>query len=187
MASCSYCNSFILFGGRTDATGRYCNERCQQAGNLLAVSQQVSPQEMAALIREVHEGKCPRCGRPGPVDMHKAHRVWSAMVVTSWSSSPELSCKSCATKRQLGGILFSAILGWWGFPWGLVMTPIQIVKNIGEMVGGPKAGQPSALLQKFVRLQVGAALLHRPRPQPNGPPAPPQDDTRYQPPANVAA
>jgi hypothetical protein len=109
-------------------------------------------------VEEVHRGNCPRCNGPGPLDVYKAHQVWSALVLTSWSSRPALSCKSCGTKRQIGALLFSGLFGWWGFPWGLVMTPVQIARNIAEMAGGPKAGSPSALLEKFVRLQAGARL-----------------------------
>jgi hypothetical protein len=138
-------------------------------------------------MREVHEGKCPRCGRAGPIDMHKAHRVWSALVVTSWSSSPELSCKPCATRRQAGAILFSALVGWWGFPWGLLVTPLQIAKNIGDMAGGPKPGQPSPLLQKYVRLRVAVSLLQHAQAQPKRPTPPPlpQGDERYKPKLNA--
>jgi hypothetical protein len=96
------------------------------------------------------------------VDVHKAHQVWSAIFLTSWSSKPELSCKSCATRRQLSAILFSGLFGWWGIPWGIGMTPLQIARNIAEMAGGPKPDKPSALLLKFVRLQAGARLAQQP-------------------------
>lgn len=158
MANCSYCDSFVLFGGKTDQTGRYCNAKCQQAGNLVALSCQMPRQELDRLTEEVHHRNCPRCNGPGPVDVHKAHQVWSVLVLTSWSSKPVLSCKSCATRRQLGALLFTGLFGWWGFPWGLVMTPVQIARNIAEMAGGPKSDAPSPLLQKFVRLQAGAHL-----------------------------
>ena len=189
MANCSYCDSFILFGGQTDQTGRYCNTNCQQAGNLLALSQTVPPSQMASLIREVHEGNCPRCGGHGPVDMHKAHQVWSALILTSWSSNPELSCKRCATKRQLSAIAFSGVLGWWGFPWGIIMTPVQVIRNVTEMAGGPKADHPTPLLTKFVRLNVAARLVEHSRARPAPPPIParsappplPGDDSRYMP------
>ena len=158
MASCSYCDSFILLGGKTDQTGRYCSAKCQQAGNLLALSNQIPPRELARMVDEVRHSNCPRCGGPGPVDVYKAHQVWSALVLTSWSSRPQMSCKSCGTRRQLGALLFSGLFGWWGFPWGLGVTPMQIARNIAELAGGPKPGVPSALLEKFVRLQAGARL-----------------------------
>jgi hypothetical protein len=158
MGNCSYCDSFILFGGKTDQSGVYCNAKCQQAGHLLALSGHLQPQELDRLVEEVYRSNCPRCNGPGPVDVHKAHEVWSALVLTSWSSRPAVSCKSCATKRQAGAMLFSGVLGWWGFPWGLVMTPVQIGRNITEMIGGPQPGVPSGLLKKFVRLQAGAQI-----------------------------
>jgi hypothetical protein len=191
MANCSYCDSFILFGGKTDRTGRYCNATCQQAGNLLAFSQQIPRVEMNRLITEVHESNCPRCGKHGPIDVHKAHAVWSALVLTSWSSRPALSCKSCATKRQAGAMFSSAVLGWWGFPWGLIMTPVQIVRNVFEMIEGPKPGKPTPLLEKYVRLQAAARIVQQPPPlrrtpppipgKASAPPPLPDNDDRYKP------
>src|SRR2546430_3553073 len=162
MANCEYCDTFILFGGKSDQTGRYCNERCQQAGNLLAISRQVPQAEIDRQIREIYHSNCPRCAGPGPVDVHKSHMVWSALILTSWSSQPALSCKSCATKRQVGAIIFSGVFGWWGFPWGLGMTPLQIARNIGEIAGGPKPGRPTTLLEKLVRRQAGERFVREP-------------------------
>ena len=138
MASCSYCDSTILFGGKTDQTGRYCSLKCQQMGNLLSLSSRISPEELDRLTQKYHLSNCPKCGGPGPVDVHKSHQVWSIMVMTSYSTKPQLSCKFCATKKQLTAILFSGVCGWWGVPWGVLMTPIQIGRNITEMISGPE-------------------------------------------------
>lgn len=159
MANCTYCESFILFGGATDKTGRYCNERCQQAGHLLMISQQFPAEELDRLTGEVHQGNCPRCQGHGPVDVHKAHRIWSALILTSWSSSPEISCKGCAVKRQIGATLFSGVLGWWGFPWGILGTPIQIFRNGVEMFGGPNPMRPSSLLRRIVGMQLASQWI----------------------------
>jgi hypothetical protein len=159
----------MLLGGKTDHTGRYCSARCQQAGNLLALSNQLPPHELERMVEEVRHSNCPRCNGPGPVDVYKAHYVWSALVLTSWSSKPEVSCKSCATRRQLGALLCSGLFGWWGFPWGLGMTPIQIARNIAELAGGPKSDAPSPLLHKFVRLHAGARVAESLTAQPPAP------------------
>ena len=195
MASCSYCDSFILFGGKTDQTGHYCSARCQQAGNLLALSHHVPQAQIAQIVAKIHQGNCPRCGGRGPVDAHNAHQVWSALLLTSWSSSPALSCKSCGVKRQIGATVFSGVLGWWGFPWGIIMTPVQVIRNIVEMIGGPQSNHPSALLEKIARLQAGADLVQQSQGRPKPPvitalSAPPplpkfalsaDDDERYKP------
>lgn len=187
MANCSYCNSFILFGGATDQTGRYCNDRCQQAGHLILISQQIPSETLERLTDEVHQGNCPRCQGRGPVDVHKAHQVWSALILTSWSSSPEISCKGCGVKRQLGAMLFSGALGWWGFPWGLIMTPFQIIRNGVEMAAGPSSARPSPLLHKYVSMQAAANLVQAnqaaQRAVPVQPPPLPDDgdDSRFRP------
>jgi hypothetical protein len=158
MAKCDYCNSTIIFGGKQYGHLRFCNDKCFQAGQLVRLAEQIDPGIIQRQIGEVHAGKCPRCGGRGPVDVHKAHRVWSALVLTSWSSSPELSCKGCATRRQLGAILFSGALGWWGFPWGIIFTPVQVIRNMVEMAGGPSPAQPSPLLERIVRMHAAATL-----------------------------
>jgi len=193
MANCAYCDTFILMGGKTDQTGRYCNNRCQQAGNLLAVSQQIPRAELDRQLQEIYRGNCPKCGGLGPVDVHKSHLVWSALIVTSSSSKTALSCKSCASKRQLGAILFCGVFGWWGFPWGIGMTPLQIARNIGELAGGPQPGRPSPLLEKVVRMQAADRFVREPKrsfPKSEPPPLPstvtasaprPDNDERYMP------
>ena len=163
MATCAYCETFILFGGKIDATGRYCNEKCQASGNLLAASRRIPEAEITRQINEIWRGSCPQCRGPGPVDVHKAHTVWSAIFLTSWKSELALSCQSCARKRQLGAIAFSTVFGWWGFPWGLGVTPMQIGKNIAELAAGPRADRPTLLLQKLVRIQAAAQALNEPK------------------------
>jgi hypothetical protein len=124
--------------------------------------------------------------------VHKAHQIWSAIFITSWSSKPELSCKGCATKRQIVSTITSLLFGWWGFPWGIGGTPLQVARNIIEIAGGPQPDRPSPLLEKYVRLNAAAQLTHSSRPaKPPTLPSPvnaqaakttePQGDERYMP------
>jgi hypothetical protein len=41
MAKCDYCSSTIIFGGKRDANGRFCNQKCRGRGALLAISSQL--------------------------------------------------------------------------------------------------------------------------------------------------
>src|SRR3954462_13935656 len=112
MAKCGYCGTTILFGGVREGDQRYCNQRCQQSGYILRLGQQVPRAEVERQAEDIFRGDCPQCNGPGPGEVHKIHRVWSALVLTSWSSSGQLSCRSCAARSQLGGIGFSLVLGW---------------------------------------------------------------------------
>jgi hypothetical protein len=61
----------------------------------------------------------------------------------------------------LGGVLFSAVLGWWGFPWGLILTPVQITRNLAGMCAGPDPSKPSDTLRKLVLVKIGAQTLQK--------------------------
>ena len=137
MAKCAYCGTTIIFGGSRQGDLRFCNNECRNAGTLLNVSQQLPADIVREQMWAFHQGNCPKCGGRGPVDVHMSYRVWSALVVTSWSSRPHLSCRSCGVKSQLEDAAFSLVLGWWGFPWGLIATPIQVGRNLYAMSRGP--------------------------------------------------
>src|SRR5262245_24406322 len=125
MAACGSCGTTVLFGGATVGQTRYCNAKCARRGQILAYSQQIAPDVIYNSVSQVHRGACPRCHGPGPVDVHTSYRVWSALIVTQWQSFQHIACRSCGVKAQIGDGLLSLLLGWWGFPWGLVMTPVQ--------------------------------------------------------------
>lgn len=173
MAKCDNCGSTILFGGKRQGNLRFCNARCAGQGALLAISQQVPQNIVSESVLKVHQGPCPKCGGSGPVDVHVHHRVMSALVITSWRSTPQISCRSCGTKAQLIDTGVSLLLGWWGFPWGLIFTPVQIVRNITGMLRGPDPLQPSPQLEKSVRMSIASQAVARQKAQPAATPAAP--------------
>ncbi len=159
MARCTYCGTTILFGGVTDAGMRFCNENCHKQGFVLTASGQLPDDLVEETVREVHEGACPQCGGEGPIDVHTSHIVWSALVLTSWHSRPKICCRSCGIKSKLGGAAMSAVAGWWGFPWGLIATPIQIGRNVYGLFTGPDPTAPSDQLQTLIRVNLAAEMI----------------------------
>jgi hypothetical protein len=159
MAKCDYCGSTIIFGGKRQGEYRFCNDRCLGQGSLLALSQQVPENIVHENVWSIHQGHCPKCGGAGPIDVHLTHRIWSAVFLTSWRSIPQLSCRPCGVKSQLGGAAFSLVLGWWAFPWGFIMTPVQIGRDIVGILKGPDPTKPSAQLEKIVRINIAAKAV----------------------------
>jgi hypothetical protein len=161
MAACGSCGTTVLFGGATIGQTRYCNAKCAQRGQILAYSQQLAPDVVHDSVSRVHRGACPRCQGPGPVDVHTSYRVWSALVVTQWQSLTHVACRSCGRKSQIGDGLLSLLLGWWGFPWGLVMTPVQIARNIAGLMKSPSENGPSPKLETAVRVALASNAMSR--------------------------
>ena len=169
MAKCSYCSSTILIGGVRDGELRFCNQKCRQAGALLKVARLIPEIEVKNRVAVIHQGPCPKCQRVGSIDVHVAHSIWSALVITTWKSSPQVSCMPCGKKAKVKAAVGALFLGWWGFPWGLILTPIQIGRNLFGLVNTPPAFTPSAQLERIVRLGLAADL----RRAENANPAPP--------------
>jgi hypothetical protein len=121
MASCGYCGTTILFGGKRDGELRFCNAECQQKGLVAAVAQEVPDALVSDQVWKVHQGLCPKCGSSGPVDA-----------------------------------VFSLAFGWWGFPWGLIMTPVQIFRNVAGLLNATDPMVPSPQLGHIIRLHIAA-------------------------------
>lgn len=170
MAKCGYCGSTIIMGGVSAGTQRFCNRKCAANAQILTFAQQVPRDVLEREAEQLFHGNCPKCRGPGPLEVHKVHQVWSALLLTRWTTNAQLSCRPCAAKSQLGGILFSAVCGWWGFPWGLILTPVQITRNIAGLCASEPT-QPSEALRKLVLVHLGTQILQK-KQQQTPPPLP---------------
>lgn len=163
MAKCSYCGTTILFGGVKDEGLRFCNEKCEEMGFLIQVADRVPREMLEERVKLTHQGNCPKCRGNGPIDIHTSHWIWSALVLTSWNSKPELCCRKCGIKSKLSGLVASGLLGWWGVPWGVIFTPIQVVRNIVGIFSGPSPTVASPELENMVRMELAARLVEASR------------------------
>lgn len=157
MAGCAACGSTIIFGGSTIANLRFCNEDCAARGQVVIASRSVPESQARLVAAKIHTGTCPKCSGPGPVDVRRAYRVWSALLFTRWTTLTEVSCRRCAIRQQALSTMSSATLGWWGVPWGLVMTPIQVVRNLVALARPHPPHTPSNDLVQHARLMLAAA------------------------------
>jgi hypothetical protein len=176
MASCNACGTTLLFGGLRDGDLRFCNAYCQGNAAIMFVALDMPAKQVAELTAWTHAGACPQCRGPGPVDMRISYRVWSAFVLTSWSSHQLLACQACGAKAQWKDLAYCLVLGWWGFPFGLVVTPIQVVRNLRQLGWPQNPGIPSEALRLAMRVKLAAASIQAaqsPKPSPLPPPLPP--------------
>ena len=81
-------------------------------GALKRATGQLPQEAVREFIKSVHSARSSRCNGPGPVDVHTSYRVWSALVLTSWSSRPAVTCGSCGVKSRLGNLVYCLFLGW---------------------------------------------------------------------------
>ena len=161
MKSCSYCGESILFGGIKQGEFLFCKPECRNSALILPAAAAVAEGDAQARAQQIHMGACPRCQGPGPVDVYSSHWVWSGLAFMRWGSQQRLSCRPCGFKSQVGNLLFSSFLGWWGFPHGLLITPVQVAKNVMGIASPPDPSLPSAKLIQVARIQLASRLNYQ--------------------------
>ena len=159
MGRCGFCNTTTFFSSHKRNGQVYCSGDCLSRDALRQVAGQLPREVIEQHVQAVHQGNCPRCGGPGPVDVHTSYKVYSLLLFTSWSSATQICCRPCGLKARLGATAFSGLCGWWGFPYGLVMTPIQVLRNLAGIVASPAPDRPSEQLRKHLSVQLGAATV----------------------------
>jgi len=68
---------------------------------------------------EISEGPCDQCGQ-GPASIQRYMWVMSFLVMTRHLEYAANLCRACSTRTGLKEQAKSALLGWWGVPWGLM-------------------------------------------------------------------
>lgn len=134
MAKCNYSGTTILVGGARDSDLHYCNA-CQHSGRLVAISKQIPEAQVQENVWKVHQGRCPKCGGSGPIDVHNRYRLWSAVLLTRWSSLYQVSCRSCGIKKQVAdaAIAFGSVGG--NFRGALSSLPSKRAGILGTRLG----------------------------------------------------
>ncbi|PXV56933.1 hypothetical protein SAMN04487785_10956 [Dyella jiangningensis] len=159
MSSCDQCGKSILFGGQRLDQRRYCSAACARIHPLLEMADRVPVDILQRQVSEWRQSACPKCKRrDGAIDVHEHHRVHSLVLMTQWSTRRNVCCRRCGRREQLLSTLYCATLGWWGFPWGLLVTPVQIVRNVAALCRR-EADRPSAAFEQIVRRQIARHYL----------------------------
>jgi len=111
--------------------------------------------------QKIMNGPCPECNQIShDVELRYSYRAVSYLVMTTWSKIPILACRSCHRKKVAGDTLTTVLFGWWGFPFGLIVTPVQLLRNMSA-AGSPNSRktEPSADLCSFVRGVLAQKLI----------------------------
>jgi hypothetical protein len=156
MAHCDHCG--VSFRGMSIANGRYrfCNGVCAEKGAVLRKLDRVDVGVINEHIARAQAGPCAECAANAKVDMYYSYRAHSVLVYTSWKKRTHFCCRSCGRRHQISSIAYCMCLGWWGVPFGLVITPWQIAMNLGALLRNSNG--PSNELQRIIRLNLAAAL-----------------------------
>lgn len=156
MAVCDYCGTTYRGGAAVHGKLRFCTHQCRDRGQILELLNAFSPSTVDEQIRKASLGPCPECGALANIDVHMSHKVYSALLWTSWKTLSHVCCQSCGRRHQMKAIAYSGSLGWWGVPFGLIITPYQLIRNIAGMMR--RADRPSPDFTRMMRLNLAKRL-----------------------------
>ena len=94
-------------------------------------NRQYTIEEIEAYAMLLRNLPCPVCNDTSSgLNGTLSHTVKSFILFTTSRAEPTVGCPDCLDKQNDNAILSTALLGWWGFPWGLIKTPVYIYRNI---------------------------------------------------------
>ncbi|WP_266157891.1 hypothetical protein [Dyella silvatica] len=164
MHECHNCSKTMLFGGRTIEGYRYCGNACASRHPLLRSAERIPANVLQQHVEHWRNGPCPRCKQQqGPIDVYAHHRVHSFILMTQWSTKKHICCRRCGRREQIKSALYSASLGWWGIPWGLLATPIQVTRNVAGIFQREPM-RASADFEQVVRMQLAQQIQQAEQP-----------------------
>jgi predicted nucleic-acid-binding Zn-ribbon protein len=74
---------------------------------------------------------CPSCGNTSNrLNATMTGEVISFVFFTQYRKKIKVACPDCLDKANNNALLKSAVLGWWGIPWGIIRTPQAIAVNL---------------------------------------------------------
>lgn len=115
----------------------------------------VSEEEIVEYCGLLQAQPCPICrSSTQPLNAALTSKVISFLVVTTWKKQFAIACPTCLDKLNRDASISTAVLGWWGFPWGIIRTIQALIAN-GKMEKTNHVPYANALLKAFVVGNVG--------------------------------
>lgn len=98
---------------------------------------------------------CPRCCSTYPsLNAAIISKVLSMLVLTFWERRFAIACPACLDKLVRADSDITALLGWWGVPWGVLRT-VRALRSNRKMLATNHAPYPNELLKEFVVRNIG--------------------------------
>jgi hypothetical protein len=97
----------------------------------MAQNKEYSRDEVESYSELLRELPCPLCGNThDKLNGTISYTVKSFIFFTTYEKKPIIACPDCLDKKNNDAVLSTALLGWWGFPWGILRTPVYIYRNL---------------------------------------------------------
>ena len=123
--------------------------------------EEVSAESLADYIGLLRSLPCPFCNRTDEkLNATITANVISFIVFTQYRKEIKIGCPRCLNKQNNNAMLKTALLGWWGFPWGIVRTPQALILNNKRKAQNDWL-EANDLFKSFVYGRIGRIEVNR--------------------------
>jgi hypothetical protein len=106
-------------------------------------------------IELVRSQACPVCSSTAaPLNAIVIGSVKSFIILTQYKKKLMVACPSCLQQANQKATSTTAIMGWWGLPWGIIRTSQALFRNI-KANKAIRANEPSDSLISFIKTNAG--------------------------------
>ena len=153
MAKCAFCDNTIVFGGKRLEGLRFCNKRCLKNGGHLIFAGDIEDDLLRDAVELDRLRPCTYCKKRSPSDVYHSYKLVS-LGLSFPLNRAFISCRHCATMKQIESLLVTAAFGWWSIPWGIILTPLYLYRNTVWLFKRRNLSEPSQELIEATRSQL---------------------------------
>ncbi|QEC79109.1 hypothetical protein [Mucilaginibacter ginsenosidivorax] len=106
-------------------------------------------------ISLIRNQPCPVCSSTAqPLNAIVIGSVKSFIILTQYKKKLMIACPSCLQQANQRATSSTALMGWWGLPWGIIRTSQALFRNMkaNKII---RTEEPSDNLVSFVKTNVG--------------------------------
>ncbi|RXR17682.1 hypothetical protein EQG63_09330 [Flavobacterium amnicola] len=130
-------------------------------GAKAAQKREYSIEEVTELSQRLRSLPCPLCGnKTAKLNATIMYTAKSFILFSVFREEPIIGCPDCLDKKNEESIISTALLGWWGFPSGILKTPFYIYNNIKEKKKN-RISEPNETLLGFTVENIGQIVAYK--------------------------
>ncbi len=120
-----------------------------------AQTKEITESEFNDYYNVLRNHPCPKCeSKTQKINATIVGRVVSMLILTNYEKCLKVACSNCLDEMHNKANKKSALLGWWGFPWGPIQTIRSFIFN-SRMKKNNRTVEPNEIIASFIVNNIG--------------------------------
>ena len=131
------------------------NRKLNLLDTIDAQTKEITESEFNDYYNVLRNHPCPKCeSKTQKINATIVGRVVSMLILTNYEKCLKVACSNCLDEMHNKANKKSALLGWWGFPWGPIQTIRSFIFN-SRMKKNNRTVEPNEIIASFIVNNIG--------------------------------